>query len=210
MIDSHGQSLKTGGEYVNSAFNMGFDLDPLSDNALMIKVRNGDLEKLGLLFERYKKILFSYFYNLSRDREISEDHVQTVFIRVLKYKHAYRGDGSFKSWIFHIARNVQADHWKKEKKNGYKVPVEDIDGESSESDGWEQKEPKIRRLESAMNRLPDEQKELLTLAKLKGIKYREIAEMMNWTESNVKIKVFRALRTLKDEFENLEKLERHG
>ena len=90
-------------------------MEALSDNALMVKVRDGDIGKLGLLFERYKKSLYGFFYGMNRDSDLSEDLVQNVFYRILKYKHVFRGDGDFKVWMFHIARNVNHDHFRKDK-----------------------------------------------------------------------------------------------
>ena len=69
------------------------DLNSLEDNALMIKVKDGDLEKLGLLFERYKKPLFGFFYGMNRDADLCEDLVQNVFMRILKYRYLFRGEG---------------------------------------------------------------------------------------------------------------------
>jgi RNA polymerase sigma factor (sigma-70 family) len=204
MLASHSQSLKMGHNYLNSAREITMQLDPLSDNSLMLKVREGDLQKLGLLFERYKNILFGYFFKLSKDRQLSEDLVQMVFVRVIKYKHAYRGDGSFKTWIFHIARNIQVDHWRKEKKLGTKVNTYDIE-EMGASDGdVNHQEEKLQLLERAMDLLPDEKKELIVLSKLKGMKYKEIAQMMNLSEPIVKVRAFRALKALKIKYEEIE------
>jgi len=88
-------------------------LNALDDNMLMLKVKEGDLDKLGLLFERYKKPLFGFFYGMTRDSELSEDLIQNVFFRILKYRYLFRGEGDFKTWMFHIARNVSHDHFKK-------------------------------------------------------------------------------------------------
>src|SRR5688572_18509827 len=82
----------------------------------MIKVKEGDLDKLGLLYERYKKPLFGFFYGMNRDRELCDDLVQNVFFRILKYRYLFRGEtggGEFKTWMFHIARNVNNDHFRK-------------------------------------------------------------------------------------------------
>jgi DNA-directed RNA polymerase specialized sigma24 family protein len=81
----------------------------------MIKVRDGHLDTLGLLFARYKKPLFGFFYGMNRDAELSEDLVQNVFYRILKYRYLFRGDGDFKTWMFHIARNVNHDNFRKNK-----------------------------------------------------------------------------------------------
>jgi RNA polymerase sigma factor (sigma-70 family) len=85
-------------------------LNPLSDNAIMMKVKNGDLDKLGLLFERHHRALFGFVFHMTGQRELSEDMVQNVFYRILKYRHTFRGDGEFKSWMYHMARNVINDN----------------------------------------------------------------------------------------------------
>ena len=67
----------------------------------------------------------------------SEDLVQNVFVRMLKYKHTYTGDGSFLAWMFSTARNVNNDFFKKNKSNhnqydissvAYKLEAEDTNG----------------------------------------------------------------------------------
>jgi DNA-directed RNA polymerase specialized sigma24 family protein len=105
--------------------NSSPELETLSDNALMQKVKEGDIDRLGLLFERYKKPLFGFFYGLNKDAGLSEDLVQNVFFRILKYRYLFRGEpagrpggGDFKTWMFHIARNVKNDHYRKENKLG--------------------------------------------------------------------------------------------
>ena len=60
------------------------DLEALSDNYLMAKVRDGDPEKLGLLYERYKRPLLGFFVGMVRDKELGEDLLQNTFVRILK------------------------------------------------------------------------------------------------------------------------------
>ena len=204
MLSSRSQSLRMGYNYLNSAREITMQLDPLSDNSLMLKVREGDLQKLGLLFERYKNLLFGYFFRLSKDKDLAEDLVQMVFIRVIKYKHAYRGDGSFKTWIFHIARNIQVDHWRKEKKQGTKVDSYELNDAQADEVGDNPKEANLQTLEKALDLLPVEKKELIVLSKLKGMKYKEIAQIMNLTEPIVKVRAFRALKSLKAKYIEIE------
>jgi RNA polymerase sigma factor (sigma-70 family) len=204
MLASHSQSLKMGHNYLNSAREINMQLDPLSDNSLMLKVREGDLQKLGLLFERYKNILFGYFFKLSKDKEVSEDLVQMVFMRVIKYKHAYRGDGSFKTWVFHIARNIQVDQWRKEKKSGIKVSTYQLEDRIATDSDIDHQEKNLQILERALDLLPAEKKELIVLSKLKGMKYKEIAQMMNLSEATIKVRAFRALKELKEKYKEID------
>lgn len=183
------------------------DLDSLTDNALMLKVKDGDLDRLGLLFERYKRPLYGFFYGMNRDAELSEDLVQNVFFRILKYRYLFRGEGDFRTWMFHIARNVNHDNYRKTKaqrKDSLEHWQEHLitqDNRSTEFD----RDDELQLLSMAMDRLPEDKKEILLLSKYQDKKYKEIGEMMGCSEGAVKVKVFRALQELKEVFRQLEK-----
>lgn len=173
----------------------------------MLKVKDDDLDKLGLLFERYKKPLFGFFYNLNRNQELSEDLVQNTFLRILKYRHLFRGEGDFRTWMFHIARNVSHDHFRKDKLKA-KDNVEDwehqlIHHENKSSELEQQDEHTL--LAVAMERLPADKREILLLSKYQEKKYKEIGEVLGCSEGAVKVKVFRALQELKTMYQQLEK-----
>lgn len=182
-------------------------LNSLGDNILMTKVKNGDLDKLGLLFERYKKPLFGFFYGMNKDTAVSEDLVQNVFFRILKYRYLFREEGEFRTWMFHIARNVSHDHFRKIKWKGR----EDIDNwkdRLSNNDNRQEEyrhDDEMQLLSMAMDKLPDDRKEILLLSKYQEKRYREIGEILGCTESAVKVKVFRALQELKEIYKQLEK-----
>ncbi len=183
------------------------ELDALNDNTLMLKVKDGDLDKLGLLFERYKKPLYGFFYGMTKDQELCEDLVQNVFFRILKYRYLFRGEGDFRTWMFHIARNVSHDHFRK---NKWKLK-ESLDNwenrlgtEEDRSTQFKQDE-EMQLLSMAMDRLPDDKKEILLLSKYQEKKYKEIGEILGCTEGAVKVKVFRALQELKEVYQQLEK-----
>ncbi|MEM6523327.1 MAG: RNA polymerase sigma factor [Bacteroidota bacterium] len=173
----------------------------------MLKVKQGQLDALGLLFERYKKILFGFFYNMNLDQNLSEDLVQTVFERVLKYRTGFNGDGEFKVWMFHIARNVNIDNYRKSSR----FKNEDIENHRDISDGVGSIEEAIGKgeeldiLNAALNRLDHEKKEIITLSKIEGLKYKEIGKVLNCSEGAVKVKVFRAMQSLKGEFLKIQK-----
>jgi RNA polymerase sigma factor (sigma-70 family) len=81
----------------------------------MISVRNGETEKLGHLFEAHHKRLYNFFLNQTGNRQTSEDLVVDVFLRMLKYRHTYKDEGSFSTWMYTIARNARVDHYRKNK-----------------------------------------------------------------------------------------------
>jgi RNA polymerase sigma factor (sigma-70 family) len=182
-------------------------LEALSDNFLMVKVRDGDLDRLGLLFERYKRPLYGFFYGLNKEQELSEDLVQNTFLRILKYRHLFRGEGDFRAWMFQIARNVNNDHHR-----GNKIKAKE------ELEDWQDKlghnenrstemvvEDDHHMLSMAMDRLPMDKREVLLLSKYQEKKYSEIGGILGCSEAAVKVKVFRALQELKEVYRQLEK-----
>jgi RNA polymerase sigma-70 factor (ECF subfamily) len=166
----------------------------------MMKVKGGDLDKLGLLFERYNRPLFSFFYRKTKDPGLSEDLVQSVFERMLKYRTTYSGTGAFTTWMFSIARNAHIDHFRKEKrrKEDEILDEERIVGEipAGYAELDERNKKKIL-LERAIDSLDEDKKEVVILSRFEGLRYHEIAEIQGVTESAVKVRFFRAMKELK-------------
>jgi RNA polymerase sigma-70 factor, ECF subfamily len=183
------------------------ELESLTDNALMLKVKDGDLDRLGLLFERYKRPLYGFFYGMNRDAELSEDLVQNVFFRVLKYRYLFRGEGDFRTWIFHIARNVSHDNFRKnkiQKKDSLENWQERLGTDENRATEYEKSE-ELQLLSMAMDRLPEDKREILMMSKYQDKKYKEIGDVLGCSEGAVKVKVFRALQELKAVYKQLEK-----
>lgn len=178
-----------------------------SDSALMLKVKAGDLDKMGLLFERYHRRLFRFFYRLTRRHDRSEDLVQEVFERIIKYRHTYTNSGSFSTWIFQIARNLHADHHREQSS----MPVEDDLPKWEDMEGYNLNpdpgphEEELKLMYRALDNLDSEKKETLVLSRLEGFKYKEIAEIMNCSESAVKVRIYRTLKELKASIDELSK-----
>ena len=169
-------------------------------------VKAGELDKLGLLFERYHRVLFRFFYNQSRNRESSEDLVQSVFVRILKYRERFREEGEFKHWMFAIARNLYYDKLKQDQR----LPQEDVEnwqdqlGDQTHFLHTMEQRESLHMLHQALDRLGPEKKEILVLSKLEGMPYKEIARLLDCSEGTVKVRVYRALRALKETYALME------
>jgi len=183
-------------------------LNALTDNALMLQVKQGDLSRMGLLFERYHRELFGFLYHMSGRADASEDMVQTVFYRMLKYRHTFTGEGSFRAWMYHLARNVVVDsahvHKRSARYHDVTEYADRIGGEES-ADQALQKAQELATLQEALGRLSPEYREVLALSRYQELKYEEIGRILNLTEGAVKVRVHRAMNELKKQYLRLER-----
>jgi RNA polymerase sigma-70 factor (ECF subfamily) len=172
--------------------------DSDADNRAMRLVREGDLDKLSLLYDRYAKPLYAFFYRLTSNSTASEDLVQNVFVRVLKYRDNFRDEGRFSTWLFAIAHNVKNDYLRKvlrrreELSAGRHDPVDPGDLAADV-----EKSERAAAVMRAIERLSPVQREALVLFRIEGLKSREIAGILNCSENTVKARIFRALESLK-------------
>jgi len=165
----------------------------------MQRVKDGQLSELTELFERYNVALYNFFLKLTMETATSEDLTQNLFYRVIRYRHTFdAGNGSFKSWVYQMARNLHADHFKQKQriteivKNAGNFP-EDVP-ERQES-GYDEHD--FEKLKMALSGLGPVDRELIVLSRYEGLKYAEIAKMKNVSLGSIKVQVHRALKELR-------------
>jgi RNA polymerase sigma factor (sigma-70 family) len=167
----------------------------------MLQVKAGDLERMSLLFQRHHRALFGFLFHLTQRREASEDMVQTVFYRMLKYRNSFTEGSSFSGWMYHIARNVLKDQ-----KFGFDNKYDPIDaledkiaGSTSADDSLEKKQSR-QQLYDALAMLSEGDREILMLNRMKELNYPEISEIMGISQGAARVRVSRAVEELKKIF----------
>src|SRR5438046_9515525 len=171
-----------------------------TDEDLLLQVRDGAGETLGVLFDRYQTPLFNFYSKLTGDRTLSEDLVQEVFFRILKYRQTYRPDTPFRAWVYQIARNARIDHFRKQKPE-VEWEVEMSPAILPTDSAQEKQEAEL--LHRALLELSEEKREVLVLSRFQELKYEEIARLMGCEVNTVKVRVHRALQELRQIFQRL-------
>jgi RNA polymerase sigma-70 factor (ECF subfamily) len=173
--------------------------DSAGDQSLMMAVRDGDVSKLGILFERHHARLFHYLFRLTGDRHLSEDLVQEVFVRLLKYRHTFRGECRFTTWLYQIARNARTDFFRGSCTNALSFEDQEREFVSSHPlpDEHLEQDEEMRILTDALSRLPEKKREVLLLRGLHGMSFEEIAKVMDCPVNTAKGRAFDAIRTLR-------------
>jgi RNA polymerase sigma factor (sigma-70 family) len=173
-----------------------------TDEDLMLQVRDGAGETLGVLFDRYQAPLFNFYCKLTGNRSLSEDLVQEVFLRILRYRQSYQAGTPFRAWIYQIARNARIDHFRKvrpqtELQPEMLPPVVPTDSA--------QERQQAAMLHNALMRLPEEKREVLLLSRFQELKCEEIARLVGCEVTTVRVRIHRALQELRQIFRQLER-----
>ena len=174
----------------------------MSDEELMSQVRNGVGEMLGVLFDRYQLPLFNFYLKLTGERAASEDLVQEVFLRILKYRQTYRTDTPFRAWMYQIARNARVDLLRRRRPETSWEP--ELSPAILPADTAQQAQ-ETALLQRALMSMPEEKREVLVLSRFQDLKYEEIAQLLGCEVGTVKTRVHRALQELREIFFQLQR-----
>ena len=167
----------------------------------MAKVQAGDLHFMGLLFKRYHRELYGFFYHMCNCPQVSEDMVQNSFYRMIKYSASFTGEGSFRGWMYQLARNVLLDNIKKERNRREEYDISNYSESIDSGTGADEilhKAEQAAQVKVALSRLSPALREVLVMSEYQDLKYREIASILSISEGAVKVRVHRAMNELKN------------
>jgi RNA polymerase sigma-70 factor (ECF subfamily) len=158
-----------------------------------------DPSAFGELFDRYSLRIYRYCYSRASHRESAEDITAQVFQDALENIDQYRPVGPFAAWLFTIARRRIADHYRTLK------PTEALSEEIPQGNpevlaSVIQKE-NLQQLEQCLQELDDYELELLRLRFAAGMRYKDIAALVEKKPGAVKIAIYRLLDRLKEKME---------
>jgi RNA polymerase sigma-70 factor (ECF subfamily) len=167
----------------------------------MCAVRDGDVARLGELFERHHRTVFDFLARMTGDRTAAEDLVQDVFVRILKYRASYRDEGSFETWMFRIVRNARADYFRT-RRTASDVTDDGFDAASPAPGPASilERDDEVERVRRALLLIREDRRELIVLARYRGMKYEQIAELLDVDVGTIKVRMHRAMKELRDVF----------
>ncbi len=188
-----------------------------SDLELMLRVSRGDADSFGVLLNRHRGPLLSYFVRMVRDRALAEDLAQEAFLRVYQARERYQPEARFTTWLYRIATNLALNAIRDRKSDPVlpETAMAEPDGDGSASlleraaDGRPTAEEQMaesdrqRLIREAIETLPEKQRAAVILHKYQDVDYRQIASILKVSESAVKSLLFRAYESLRVRLEPL-------
>jgi len=171
-----------------------------ADLLLVERVKKGDARAFDLLVLKYQHRVIAVITKLVRDRDAAQDVAQDTFVRAWKAIDKFRGDSAFYTWLYRIATNT-AKNWLVAQG---RRPSQDVDINDSEApelaelsdaatpDAVTNSEQLAEKIQQAMNKLPSELRQAISLRELDGLSYEEIAEELGCPVGTVRSRIFRA------------------
>jgi RNA polymerase sigma-70 factor, ECF subfamily len=181
-----------------------------SDQELIARCREGDVEAFGLIYERYERPVYRFAYHMLGDPDEADDIKQDTFVKAYRTLPGFRGDCSLLTWLLKVTGNLCRDRRKSQSRRGEMELLPEFEATLSDhseygSDPATLMERKYMR--SAVHRvlggLPAAQRELIVLRDIEGLSYQQIAEILGCSVASIKLRLFRARRGFKDRMESL-------
>ena len=186
---------------------MAGERDP--DAELMLRVKKGDAQAFEELVDKYKQPILNFIYRTLRDSSDAEDIAQNVFLQVFKSADRYRVEAKFSTWLYTIARNLCLNEIRRRSRH----PAESLDAAEQPEDDFASRQfedskntsaPDLllrdeltRKVEEALESLPENQRTAILLFKEKEMSYEEISKILDCSLSATKSLIHRGRETLK-------------
>lgn len=144
------------------------------------RAKEGDREALRLLYVRYSDNVYGYVRSIVRDEKEAEDITQQVFLKLITAICKYDDRGvPFSAWLLRLSRNAALDHLRRRRA----IPAEEVYGIDTCAD--DSALEASRGLQTALDSLPEEQRNVVVLRHVVGLTPPEIAEQMGRSESSI-------------------------
>jgi len=191
--------------------------DERPDEALMVAFRDGDSTAFEVLVVRHRRALFNFLLRSVGRKSRAEELLQEVFVRVIRAKDRYQKTARFSTWLFTIARNLCVDESRRqrfrrtksldERRGGHADGLNLLDVTAANQPGVDEQAegPGLRaRMAAAIDKLPDEQREVFLMRQVGGLSFKEIGGAVGAPENTVKSRMRYALEKLRQELADID------
>lgn len=186
---------------------LGVGADRSSDAELVGAVLKGDQTSYRVIVDRYQGRVYAVIYGMVRNQEDARDLTQETFVRAYQNLSRFRVESGFYTWLYRIAMNTTIDHLRRQKKRAHEAFEDGVatretggvmsDGVHMDGPGKSLERKRLHaRLLSALDELPEDQRQVIVLREVDGLSYKEISEVLEIPEGTVMSRLFYARKKL--------------
>jgi RNA polymerase sigma-70 factor (ECF subfamily) len=170
-----------------------------ADEDLVQATLQGQEDAFAELVRRHKRRVLATAARFARNSHQLDDLAQEVFLRAYRHLAKFRHDAPFEHWLARLTVTACYDFLRKERRHRDQVPLEDFvfDLHDSSAEAAAAARRARELLQHGMRQLTADEQLILTLCELEDRSVRDVANLTGWSESNVKVRAFRARERLK-------------
>nr|WP_085667631.1 MULTISPECIES: RNA polymerase sigma factor [unclassified Pseudomonas] len=188
--------------FITQLFTSADSLEASSDESLLARYREGDGKAFEILYARHRQSLYRFLLGLSGKLELADEVFQETWLSLIRSASQPQGRATFRTWLFQIARNRLIDHWRK---HGARQPLHDSYDEQFHAVSDDASDPEqllnlsrdSQRLESALQSLPADQREVFLLRAHGDLDLAQIASLTETPLETVKSRLRYAQQKLR-------------
>ncbi|MBN2537459.1 RNA polymerase sigma factor [candidate division WOR-3 bacterium] len=169
---------------------------PDVDRELVDRAQAGDLGAFEELVRKHQGPLYGYVYRMLGNRDEAEELVQVALVQAWKHLGGFRGNSSFKTWLYRIATNRCINKVTRRKPT-VELPETLVGPESEEPAQEFRRHRREELVRGALDRLPGDQRAALVMATWEDMSYKDIGRAMGRSARAVDSLLFRARQNLK-------------
>ncbi len=162
------------------------------------RIGHGDREALAMLYEETHAALYAYAWSMLKHAPDAQDVMHDCYMTVVRHAASYRAQGKPMAWMYTIARNLCIDRLRDRAKEAA-YAAEDWEMPTLDREDMNADDRMV--LAACMERLTEEERQIVVLHAVSGLRHREIADMLSSNLSAVLSKYHRALKKLRKEWE---------
>jgi len=176
----------------------------VTDEELVAALQTGDAQSLGQLVVRWERPLYRFVSRMVPRPDDARDICQETFLRVLNRSDRFRSGSRFSTWMYQIALNLCRDsarrrrRWGKIVNDGIEAPTETTAAPGLSPEAGTERNEVVQAVQNGLREIPPEQREVLIMKEYEGLKFKEIAEILQCPESTVKSRMYYGLNGLKN------------
>jgi len=173
------------------------------DNQLIQACLKGDTSAFRTLVSRYQDKMYSVCMSVLKNPAEADEATQDTFIKAFRSLEHFNGSSQFSSWLYKIAYRTSLDYIRKRKKT---FDLDNVDAGFIKAEGNRQESMANRELSSllleSLSHLPSDEAAIVRMFYLEEMTIRELSDIMDMSESNIKVKLYRSRKKLADIIEN--------
>lgn len=156
---------------------------------------------IAVVIDQYGDFVMTLCMRILGDKMLAEEATQDTFLKVYKRLADFRAESSLKTWIYRIGYRTAIDYARRQKRNASVTDLEnrrDLTSVVADEIDVLEKDDRLNWLHQGIAKLPADQAAIIAIFYLEEKNVKELCKITGLTESNIKIKLFRARKSLRD------------